>query len=27
VLQERLVKVDKLLLGYRLRDLRNWEVS
>jgi hypothetical protein len=27
VLQERLVKVNKLLLGYRLRDLRNWEVS
>jgi transcriptional regulator with XRE-family HTH domain len=26
-LQERLVKVDKLLLGYGLRDLRAWEVS
>jgi transcriptional regulator with XRE-family HTH domain len=27
VLQERLVQVDKLLMGYRMRDLRYWEVS
>jgi hypothetical protein len=24
-LQERLVKVDKLLMGYGMRDLRAWE--